>query len=355
MDGEVVEHAVAPLAPPRELPFATKRRLGAPAPSKVKCQNIKLRHAQTTPDESSDEEHQQSRSLSPTPAPRLQNKGKTKATSIRQEESPLDTDDAIVEDHLLAVASSDDAPQAGLAAFVDYDSEAPPSSGPPTPNPSADNPPAKPNWHNPLRSGKPLRVRTLGSSLPLRSSPLSTARPLIPSDPMHVDAVIPSQPPTSSTGGPMDGPTNGLAMTGNISAEGSSARPTVSVTGGPTTDGPIAQPQDEPRPLTADGPSQTHQVKQPPMQPIVATSPDSPALNHESARTMLHYLGSLSQDDNYQDLVAQLCPVRAIYFSVYIALYSDMWSNRQTSWTMWASLLGRAGNTPRNTFLPKCI
>ena len=156
MDGKVVEHAVAPLAPPRELPFAVKRRPGAPAPSKVKRQNIKLRHTQTTLDERSDEEHQQSRSPSPTPVPRLQNKGKTKATSIQQEESPLDTDDVIVEDHLLAVASSDNAPQAGLAAFVDYDLEAPPSSGPPTPNPSADNPPAKPNWHNPLRSGKPL-------------------------------------------------------------------------------------------------------------------------------------------------------------------------------------------------------
>ena len=160
-----------------------------------------------------------------TPAPRLQNKGKTKATSIQQE-SPLDTDDAIVEDHLLAVASSDDAPQVGLAAFMDYNLEAPPSSGPPTPNLSVDNLPAKPNWHNPLRSGKPLPVRTLGSSLPLRSSPLSTARPLIPSDAMRLDAVVPSQPPTSSTGGP-------------------------------TADGPIAQPGDEPRPLAAVGPSQT--------------------------------------------------------------------------------------------------
>ena len=260
----------------------------------------------------------------------------------------------IVEDHLLAVASSNDAPQVGLAACVDYDLEAPPS-GPTTPHPSADNPPAKPNWNNPLRSGKPVRLRTLGSSLPLRSSPLSTARPLIPSDAVRLDTVVPSQTPTSSTDGPMDGPTNGPATTGNISADGPSARPTVSVTGGPTADGPIAQPGDEPMPLAADGPSQTHQVEQPPTQPIVAASPDSPALNHESAPTMLHYLRSLSQDDNYQDLVAQLRPVRAIYFSVYIGLFSDMWSNRQTSWTMWASLLGEAGNTPRNTFLLKCI
>ena len=155
---------------------------------------------------------------------------------------------------------------------------------------------------------------------------MSTARPLIPSDAVHLDTVVPSQPPTSSTDGPMDGPTNGPATMGNISAEGPLVQPTVSVMGGPTADGPIAQPRDEPMPLAANGPSQMHQVEQPPTQPIVAASPDSPALNHKSAPTMLHYLRSLSQD-----LVAQLRPVCAIYFSVYIALFSDMWSNRQTS------------------------
>ena len=54
------------------------------------------------------------------------------------------------------------------------------------------------------------------------------------------------------------------------------------------------------------------------MQPIVAASPDSPALNHESARTMLHYLGSLSQDDNYQDLFAQLRAWYMLYISAFI-------------------------------------
>ena len=103
-------------------------------------------------------------------------------------------------------------------------------------------------------------------------------RPLIPSDAMRLDTIVPSQPPTSSTDGPMDGPTNGLATTGNILDEGPSARPTVSVMGGPTADGPIAQPRDEPMPPAADGPSQTHQVEQPPMQPIVAADKRAPTL-----------------------------------------------------------------------------
>ena len=106
-------------------------------------------------------------------------KGKARVKNYVEVDDEDDEDDVIVEDHLLAVASSNDAPQVGLAAFVDYNSEAP-SSSPTTPNPSADNPPAKPNWNNPLRSGKPLRLRTLGSSLPLLSSPLSTVRPLQP-------------------------------------------------------------------------------------------------------------------------------------------------------------------------------
>ena len=80
-DCKVVEDATTPLAPPMELPFATKRQLGAlgPAPSKMKHQNTKLHCAKTPTKESFNEEDQLSHSLSLTTHP--------KAAEQRQEQS----------------------------------------------------------------------------------------------------------------------------------------------------------------------------------------------------------------------------------------------------------------------------
>ena len=86
-----------------------------------------------------------------------------------------------------------------------------------------------------------------------------------------------------------------------------------------------SQQEDEPVPLVRGGPSQADQVEEHPADPDATASPDSPALNHDCAVTMLHYLRSLSQDDDYKDLVAQLRPVCVIYFCCYISVFVLTW------------------------------